>query len=145
MEERTRFRPHERIRSNDDFRRAFERKRSASDDVLIIYAAENGLNHARLGISVGRRKVRKAHDRNRFKRLVREAFRLSKRDLPEGVDFVVVPRGPILAFDRARDAVPKLAQAAARRLGRPPYRLPEPRVQPQAAAPTTNARPGSLP
>ena len=136
--ERTRFRPHERIRSNDDFRRAFERKRSASDDVLIVYAAENGLEHVRLGISVGKRKIRKAHDRNRFKRLVREAFRLNKCDLPPGVDFVVVPRGPVLTFDRATDSVARLTQAAARRLGRPPYRLP----QPQPTAPTS--RPGAV-
>ena len=38
-----RFRPHERIKDPADFRRAFDRKRSASDEVLIVYGVENGL------------------------------------------------------------------------------------------------------
>ena len=49
---RATFRPHERINDPADFRRAFDRKRSASDAVLIVYGVENGLDHPRLGISV---------------------------------------------------------------------------------------------
>lgn len=111
------FRPHERINDPEDFRRAFDRKCSASDDKIIVYGVENGRDHARLGISLSRRKVRRAHDRNRIKRLLREAFRLSKAELPAGVDLVVVPRGPRLTFADARGAFPRLAQAVARRLG----------------------------
>ncbi len=111
------FRPHERINDPEDFRRAFDRKRSASDDNIIVYGVENGRDHARLGISLSRKKVRRAHDRNRVKRLLREAFRLSKAELPAGVDLVVVPRGPMLTFADARGALPGLAQAVARRLG----------------------------
>ena len=86
------FRPHERLKDPRDFRRAFERRRSESDSVLVVYGVENGLVHARLGISVARKKVRAASSRNRLKRRVREAFRLSKSDLPAGVDLVVIPR-----------------------------------------------------
>ena len=112
------FRPHERMRDPADFRRAFERRKTASDDVLIVYAAENGRNFARLGISVGKKKVKTAVARNRIKRRLREAFRLSKSDLPAGVDFVVVPRGPAIAFDRAMATFPHLARSAAKRLDR---------------------------
>jgi ribonuclease P protein component len=114
--QRATFRPHERITDPDAFRRAFERKRSASDAALIVYGVENGRDYPRLGISVGRKRVRRAVDRNRVKRLLREAFRLGKSELPAGVDLVVVPRGPDLSFAQARLALPRLAQEVARRL-----------------------------
>jgi ribonuclease P protein component len=114
-----RFRTHERIKDPAHFRRAFDRKRSASDDKLIVYGVENGLAYPRLGLSVSRKRVRKAHDRNRVKRLLREAFRLSKVELPPGVDLVIVPRGAGLSFDEARKSLPNLARAVARRLAPP--------------------------
>lgn len=110
------FRRHERINEPAAFRRAFERKKSAADGWLVVYGVENGLDHPRLGLSVSRRKIRKAADRNRFKRLVREAFRLGKAELPAGIDLVVVPRGPGLTFAAARAGLPALARAVARRL-----------------------------
>jgi ribonuclease P protein component len=114
---RATFRPHERIRDPRDFRRAFERKRSVSDAVLVVHGVENGRDYPRLGISIGRKKVRSAVDRNRVKRLIREAFRLGKAELPAGIDLVVVPRTADVTFAQVREALPRLAQAAARRLG----------------------------
>jgi ribonuclease P protein component len=112
-----RFRPHERIRSPLDFRRAFDRKKSASDANIIIYAVENGLTHPRLGISVGKKRIRKAVARNQAKRILREAFRLSKSELPAGVDLIIVPRGQPLRFSETLLALPRLARSAAARLG----------------------------
>lgn len=111
------FRPHERINDPADFRRAFERKRSASDNLMVVHGVENGRDYARLGISVGRKRIRKAAARNQFKRAIREAFRLNKAEIPTGVDLVVVPRGPGLTAVEAQRAFPALAQAVGRRLG----------------------------
>ena len=114
---RATFRPHERINDPADFKRAFARKRSASDACLVVYGVENGRDHARLGISVSKKKLRRAHDRNRVKRLLREAFRLSKAELPAGLDLVVVPRGAPLTFEAARQGLPALSRAIANRIG----------------------------
>lgn len=112
-----RFRPHERISDPAVFRRAFERKKSASDGSLIVYGLENGLEYPRLGISASKRKIRKATGRNRAKRLLREAFRLTKGTIPPGLDLIVVPKGPGLTFEQAHRSLPGLARSVAGRLG----------------------------
>ena len=86
-----RFLPKHRIRRSGDFQRAFRRRASARDRRLLIFGHPNGLSHPRLGLSVSR-KVGGAVVRNRWKRMIREAFRLSCPQLPEGIDLVVIPR-----------------------------------------------------
>ena len=88
---RLRFRPQQRLRGGGEFQRVYRRKRSVSDGVLIVYGCENERSHARLGLSVSR-KVGNAVVRNRWKRLIREAFRLSQAVMPVGIDLVVLPR-----------------------------------------------------
>jgi ribonuclease P protein component len=110
------FRPHERLKNPKDFRRAFDRRRSSADDNLVIYGVENGCEHSRLGISLSRKKVRAAHARNRLRRLVREAFRLNKSNLPTGVDLIVLPRRENVTFDAVQQSLIALSRSVARRL-----------------------------
>lgn len=110
------FRPHERLKDPKDFRRAFDRRRSESDENLVVYGVENGRDHSRLGISVSRKKVRQAHARNHLKRLIREAFRLGKAELPSGVDLVVIPRCANASLASVRRSLVALAGSIARRL-----------------------------
>jgi ribonuclease P protein component len=112
------FRPHEHLRRPADFRRVYERRRSVSDNWLIVYACENGLPHLRLGLSVSR-KVGQATQRNRLRRLYREAFRLTRHTMPTGLDLVLIPRGPMEPLlEELKVALPRLVGQVARKLAR---------------------------
>jgi len=58
-----------------------------------VFARSNGKIVNRLGAGSTKR-LGNAVERNRQKRLVREAYRLLKHDLPLGYDIVIVPRVP---------------------------------------------------
>lgn len=67
--------------------RCFQRTQGS---FLILDKKQNHKGYQRLGITVTK-KYGKAHERNRFKRLVRESFRLNKHLFPEGYDFLIKP------------------------------------------------------
>lgn len=90
---RARLRPgRARLSRSADFDRVIRRGRSHASRELVLYIfprEEEG--DPRLGLSVSR-KVGGAVQRNRVKRLLREAFALEASRLPEGMDAVVVAR-----------------------------------------------------
>jgi ribonuclease P protein component len=51
----------------------------------------NGLDHARLGLAISKRVSKRAVERNRIKRLLRESFRRARAQLPP-IDLVVMAR-----------------------------------------------------
>jgi ribonuclease P protein component len=107
-----------RLRAQSDFDRVYARRASAADDVLLVYACDNGLQHPRIGLSVSR-KVGNAVKRNSWKRILREAFRLSIEQLPRGVDLVVIPRAPARpTLVAASESMVRLAQRASKKLRR---------------------------
>lgn len=58
---------------------------------ILVELRQSTHPYPKLGITVTRR-YGKAHQRNRFKRLIREAFRLSYNLFPQGLEILVKPR-----------------------------------------------------
>jgi len=81
-----------RLSHSAEFERVYRQGRSTANRHLVLYAFPNPSARApRLGLSVSR-KVGGAVERNRVKRLLREAFAQLADELVAGQDLVVVAR-----------------------------------------------------
>ena len=113
-----RFRPEQRLRTAADFDRVYRARTSAADGVMVVYGLPNDGPHTRLGLSVSR-KVGNAVVRNRWKRIIREAFRLNVAALPQQLDLIVIPRpSQSPNFCDASASLVRLAGDVARRIAR---------------------------
>lgn len=81
------------LNENRDFKRIYRIGKSFVHPVLVTYIVKNKLGYNRMGITATK-KIGKAVQRNRARRLIREAYRVLEPDLtlPAGVDIVFVAR-----------------------------------------------------
>ena len=83
-----------RLSRSAEFKRVYRQGRSTANRHLVLYAFPTSSSEPpRLGLSVSR-KVGGAVERNKVKRLLREAFARAEGDLRTGQDLVVVARPP---------------------------------------------------
>ena len=97
MGERLFYRKRHRVKGSDEFAAVFAFKVRKSRGAMTVFAMPNGLGEHRLGLSVGR-KVGNAVVRGKVKRMIREAFRHERENVPMGADgcgydLVVAVRG----------------------------------------------------
>ncbi|MEC7564418.1 MAG: ribonuclease P protein component [Planctomycetota bacterium] len=91
MTQRFMFARSQRLTRSEDFAQVYSYGTHQADATLVVNVASNNQPFCRMGLSVSRH-VGGAVLRNRWKRAIREAFRLNQTELPTGFDIVVRPR-----------------------------------------------------
>ena len=91
-----------RLSKSEDFARIYRAGKSVANKYLVLYyfdrLSSDTMNEegcSRVGFSVSKR-VGGAVERNRVKRVLREAFRMNADSIKGGMDFVLIARTPIV-------------------------------------------------
>lgn len=111
------FGKHRRVLKPTEFTLTLRRGQCAADGVLVMFAirVDDPNRPARLGVTIPK-KTGCAVVRNRWKRLIRESFRLQQDHIPAGFDFVVRPKKDARpTWEAIRKSVPKLAAKCERK------------------------------
>jgi ribonuclease P protein component len=109
---------HCRMRFKREFDRVYKEGVRARGTTILVVAAPSSHPHgARYGLSVGRKLSKSAVVRNRVRRVLREAFRLRRAELPP-LDLVLIPQDARRRWNtpEAGDELIALALKAARKL-----------------------------
>lgn len=78
-----------------EFKLVFQQNIRVKDDCFTFLVRKHQGDYARIGFAIAKKQVKRAVDRNRLKRLIRESFRLHQTDIP-ATDIVVMVRFNIL-------------------------------------------------
>ena len=91
MESSTRYRfsKDSRLLDAAAFGRVFEKATRSRDKWFTVLCRRNEIEIARLGLAISKKQCKKASERNRLKRIIRESFRQHQAEL-EGLDIVVM-------------------------------------------------------
>ena len=98
---------------NNDFRRIYASGKSYVSPLVVVYALKNRTKNVRVGITTSK-KVGNAVQRNRSRRVIREAFRALAPRVRPGFDLVLVARGktPYVKSTDVRRQLERQLQAA---------------------------------
>ncbi len=79
------------LKLNGDFRRLYNRGKAVTNPALVMYYSKNRAGNCRIGITTGK-KIGNAVERNRSRRIIKEAFRSVVKSIDGNYDFVFVAR-----------------------------------------------------
>ncbi|MDO6619084.1 MULTISPECIES: ribonuclease P protein component [unclassified Shewanella] len=89
-----------RLLTPAQFKSVFSNPIKASSAEITLLAIPNSEQHPRIGLTVAKRFVKNASDRNRIKRVIRTNFRLHQHDIPD-LDIVVLVRNGVVDMENA--------------------------------------------
>lgn len=87
-----------RLVKAEDFKQVFSRNIRVGDDSFTLLISKQHSLASRLGFAIAKKQIKRAVDRNRIKRLIRESFRQQQKTLPNR-DIVVMVRHNILKLN----------------------------------------------
>lgn len=90
-----------RLTKAAEYQRVFQNNNRVSDDCFTLLVTKKRGIRSRLGFAIAKKQVKRAVDRNRIKRLIRESFRKHQHQLPNH-DVVVMVRFKILKLTHAQ-------------------------------------------
>lgn len=93
--DRRSFSRRNRLVKASEFQRVFDQAYRSGSSGFTVLARTNAGDEPRLGLVISTRCARKAVDRNRLKRVIRESFRHHTKDLA-GLDIVVIGKAPAI-------------------------------------------------
>ena len=86
------------LKKNSDFRRLYNKGKSAVNPYMVVYCRRNKENNNRLGYTVSTKQGH-AVVRNRVRRRLREIYRLNAHRISSGYDIVIVARARCVGGD----------------------------------------------
>ncbi|OUS06452.1 ribonuclease P protein component [Gammaproteobacteria bacterium 42_54_T18] len=94
------FKKAQKLLTSKDFKSVFDHVhiKAGTGELLVLVFDNQDERPARLGLVVAKKNLKRAVDRNRFKRTIRESFRTHQHQL-KGLDFVVLSRRGALTLD----------------------------------------------
>lgn len=88
-----------RLTKREDFSRVYSKGLYVSINGIAIKYARSENVETRIGLSVGKKFSKKATQRNRIKRLLRQASRAHIQNIKAGFDIIIIPGAECEHFD----------------------------------------------
>ena len=83
------------IRNKFEFNRVYSKGRSYVNQMMIIHLVNSDKVKGKVGFAVGK-KIGNAVVRNRIKRLMREAYRISQHCINQNISMILIARKPLV-------------------------------------------------
>ncbi|MCX6789466.1 MAG: ribonuclease P protein component [Candidatus Gribaldobacteria bacterium] len=103
-----------RLKKKNDFARVMAGRGTVGGPWLVLRFTENQLPLSRAGFVCSKKTAKRAVDRNKIKRQLRESMRRIWPQIATGYDLVLIVRGPLIGkpFDEMQAVLEKLLKKA---------------------------------